>query len=126
MLRGWLIGGRRASNIFVKPIDGFDITDLAAMPDGGLILLERRFRWTEGVKMRLRRIRASEVRPGAILKGEVLFQGDQRYNIDNMEGVAVHRAPRGHTVITVISDDNFKFFQRTILLQFALTERSQS
>lgn len=126
MLRGWLIGDRGASDIFIKPIDGFDITDLSAMPDGGLLVLERRFRWTEGVKMRLRRIRAREIRPGAIMKGEVLFQADQRYNIDNMEGVAVHRTPRGQIIITLISDDNFKFFQRTILLQFALIERSQS
>lgn len=126
MLRGWLLGKRGASEVFLNPIGGFDITDIASLPSGGLILLERRFRWTEGVKMRLRRIGPREIRPGAVMKGEVLFEADQRYAIDNMEGVAVHRSPRGRTVITLISDDNFKFFQRTILLQFELAESSQS
>ena len=43
--------------------------------------------------------------------------------IDNMEGLAVHRSPRSDTVLTLISDDNFSsFLQRTILLQFTLLD----
>ena len=41
--------------------------------------------------------------------------------IDNMEGMALHRDGR-ETVITMISDDNFNAFQRTLLLEFALAE----
>ena len=37
-----------------------------------------------------------------------------------MEGIAVHRDAKGQTVITLISDDNFSFFQRNLLLQFTL------
>jgi hypothetical protein len=38
-----------------------------------------------------------------------------------MEGLAVHYGPKGETVVTLISDDNFnQFLQRTILLQFTL------
>jgi hypothetical protein len=34
----------------------------------------------------------------------------------------VHRSATGETVLTLISDDNFSLFQRTLLLQFTLTE----
>ena len=51
-------------------IDGFNITDAAGLPDGGLLVLERYFRWTAGVKMRIRHLarrrdRARRTRCGA-------------------------------------------------------------
>jgi hypothetical protein len=62
-LQGWLIGGPRPGSIAVKRLEGFDITDSAGLPDGGLLILERRFRYNEGVKMRIRRVTASEISP---------------------------------------------------------------
>ena len=38
----------------------------------------------------------------------------------NMEGIGLHRNASGETILTLISDDNFLPFQRTLLLQFAL------
>ena len=60
-LRAWLLGGPSPGAFTIKNIGGFDITDVAGLPDGGLILLERRFRYSEGVQMRIRRIRAEEL-----------------------------------------------------------------
>jgi hypothetical protein len=37
-----------------------------------------------------------------------------------MEGVAVHPGPGGETRITLISDNNFNDWERTLLLEFAL------
>jgi len=119
-LQGWLLGGSKPGSIAVKRIGGFDITDAAELPDGGLILLERRFRYSEGVKMRLRRVAASEIKPGAVIQGEVLLEATDALNIDNMEAVAVHRRVSGETVITIMSDDNFSGLQRTLIMQFAL------
>jgi hypothetical protein len=121
-LKGWLIGGPSPGAIALKPIAGFDITDMAPLPDGGLVLLERRFRYSEGIKMRIRRIAAGEVRPGAVIEGEVLLTADDRYNIDNMECIAAHRSPSGETILTLMSDDNFSPLQRTLLMQFALPD----
>ena len=45
------------------------------------------------------------------------------YQIDNMEGLSVHRTPDNELVLTLVSDDNFSFLQRTILLQFTLLEQ---
>lgn len=119
-LRAWLLGGPSPGEFTIKNIGGFDITDVAGLPDGGLILLERRFRYSEGVQMRIRRIRAEELKPGAAILGETLLEATDRYNIDNMEGIAAHRGASGETIITLISDDNFSALQRTLLLQFAL------
>jgi hypothetical protein len=44
------------------------------------------------------------------------------YQIDNMEGLSTHRTAAGDLILTMISDDNFSFLQRTILLQFKLIE----
>jgi hypothetical protein len=62
------------------------------------------------------------VKVGAVIDGPELVTADMGYQIDNMEGLSVHRAENGDVVLTLISDDNFAFYQRTLLLQFTLTE----
>lgn len=120
---GWLWVGGEPRRLALPDIGEFEVTDAASLADGTLLVLERRFRWTEGVRMRVRRFPAAEVRPGAVMTGETLIEADMSAEIDNMEGVAVHRSPRGDTVLTLMSDDNFSsFLQRTILLQFTLLD----
>ena len=118
---GWIWIRGEPHRIQLQDIDGFNITDAAGLPDGGLLILERYFRWTEGVKLRIRRLAPGAIVPGARLTGQILLEADSSYEIDNMEGLAVHRGARGETVLSLISDDNFnRLLQRTILLQFAL------
>jgi hypothetical protein len=109
----------------IKNIGEYDLTDCHGLPDGSLLVLERRFRWSswyEGVKGRLRRFSAEEIRTGR-LEGEILLDADLGQEIDNLEGLAVHRGPKGETVLTIISDDNFNHvLQRTVLLQFTLPD----
>jgi hypothetical protein len=121
-LKGWLIGGPTPGPIALKNIAGFDITDMAPLPDGGIVLLERRFRYSEGIKMRIRRIAANDLKPGAPIVGETLLQAEDNLNIDNMEGIAAHRSAAGETILTIISDDNFSPLQRTLLMQFAVAD----
>jgi hypothetical protein len=119
-LQGWLIGGPAPGSITLKRIGGFDVTDATSLPDGGIIVLERRFRFSEGVKMRIRRIAAAELKKGALITGEVLLEANDSFNIDNMEAIAAYRAPSGEIVLTLMSDDNFNPLQRTLIMQFAL------
>ena len=49
-----------------------------------------------------------------------LIVADLAYQIDNMEGIAVHTNAAGETILTLVSDDNFSVIQRNLLLQFAL------
>ena len=119
---GWIwIGGGEPQRFQLQDIDGFNITDAAGLADGSLLVLERYFRWTEGVKMRLRHIPAGEIAPGARITGRTLIEADSSFDIDNMEGLAVHRGAGGETILSLISDDNFNhFLQRTVFLQFTL------
>ena len=121
-LQGWLIGGPTPGSFTLKRLEGFDVTDAAPTPDGGLIVLERRFRYSKGIKMRIRRINAGEIKRGALIEGETLLEATDALNIDNMEGIAVHRSSAGETILTLISDDNFSALQRTLLMQFALPD----
>ena len=59
-------------------------------------------------------------RPGATVDGDVLLEADMRYQIDNMEGLAVHTNADGETIIALVSDNNHNMLQRTLLLFFAL------
>ncbi|RTL59735.1 MAG: hypothetical protein EKK41_29105 [Hyphomicrobiales bacterium] len=120
---GWLWVGGEPQKLQLKDIDGFDITDTTGLENGDLLVLERRFRWTEGVQMRLRRLKGPDIVPGARLTGDILLQVNGDFQIDNMEGVAVHRDGAGDQVVTLISDDNFNhLLQRTLLLQFTLSD----
>jgi hypothetical protein len=73
--------------------------------------------------MRLRRIAAATLKPGALVDGEVLIEAGLSAHIDNMEGLDVWRREDGTTILSLISDDNQSFLQRTLYLEFALRER---
>jgi hypothetical protein len=118
-LRSFLIG-REDGTFSLKRTDDFDISDCAIAPNGHLMVLERRFSWTRGIAMRIRSIPLETVKPGALVDGTELIFADMGYQIDNMEGLSVHRAADGSLVLTIISDDNFSPLQRTLLLQFTL------
>lgn len=120
-IRGFLIGPKPGT-FTVRRIADFDISDAAMLPGGDLLLLERKFSWTGGLWLRLRRVALAEVRPDAVLEGSVLFEVDLGYEIDNMEALSIHRGAGGEIVLTMISDDNFSIIQRTLLLQFTLAE----
>jgi hypothetical protein len=121
-IRGFLIGGASPGDFAVTRSSNYDVTDAALLPGGDVLLLERRFSWSSGLAVRMRRIPLGEIKPGAVVDGPVLFDVDLGYEIDNMEGLSVHRSAGGEVVLTLISDDNFSALQRTLLLQFTLAE----
>lgn len=104
----------------VKRHGSFAVTDGAFLPDGDLLLLERRFNLSEGIGMRIRRIAGRDIHPGAIIDGETLIEAGPSYQIDNMEGMDVLPQQDGSTHIIVVSDDNRSFLQRNLVLEFKL------
>ncbi|MBS0235406.1 MAG: esterase-like activity of phytase family protein [Proteobacteria bacterium] len=124
---GWLWTNAGPRTLHLVNAGDFDITDVSSLGDGTLFILERRFRWLEGVKMRLLRIPPEALAPGRTLEGETLIEADMADNIDNMEGLAATHLKTGDVLITMISDDNFNHvLQRTVLLQFLLKETEQA
>jgi len=139
-LRGALVAVAERSidaegNLFAAILDGplkglfkvaknepWAVTDGAFLPDGDLLLLERRFSFTGGVGMRIRRISGDTIYPGALVDGEVLIEAAMGAEIDNMEGLDVVPAPDGDLRIIIVSDDNKSFLQRNLMLEFRLVE----
>jgi hypothetical protein len=97
---------------------GTNPTDCAFLPNGDLLVLERGIALF-AFKMRLVRIPAAEVAPGAHMRGEVLLETSSA-DIDNMEALAVHTLNDGSTRITIVSDNNFNDWERNLLLEFSL------
>lgn len=115
---GTLLGHADRGPVSYQAGDGTDPSDCAFLPDGDLLVLERGVSLL-GFAVRLVQVPAATVRAGATLSGTVLFAGVGG-DLDNMEGVAVHPGPGGETRITLISDNNFNDWERTLLLEFAL------
>jgi hypothetical protein len=121
-IRAFLIGGPSPGAFAVKRRSDYDASDAALLPGGDVLLLERKFSWTSGLAVRIRRIALGAIKPGAVVDGPVLLEADLGFEIDNLEGLSVHRMPSGEIVLTLVSDDNFSALQRTLLLQFTLAE----
>jgi hypothetical protein len=87
-----------------------------------MLLLERRLSLVRGIAIRIRRVPLSSLKEGAVVDGRTMVEADLAYQIDNMEGISIHRTAGGETIITIVSDDNFSVLQRNLLLQFAVVE----
>ena len=118
--RSYVLDGDKVTRFSVLRSDEFDVSDCAILPPADLLLLERRFSYSRGLALRIRRIPLVSIKPGALIDGKPLITADLAYQIDNMEGIAVHTNAAGETILTLISDDNFSVLQRNLLLQFAL------
>lgn len=116
--RSWIVRGPLAGSFTVARRDDYDVTDGAFLPNGDLLLLERRVILPFGVGMRLRRIPGDSIRPGALVDGPVVMEADMLNQIDNMEGLAVTTDENGQARITLVSDDNLSVLQRTLILEF--------
>lgn len=117
---GWVVGGKAPFAFRIRRVDGYDLTDAKVGPDGRLYVLERSFSFLAGVRCRIRAFALSDIRPGAVVDGEMLLEASMSEEIDNMEGLAIWRTTSGETRISLISDDNRAFLQRTLYLEFRL------
>lgn len=117
-----ILDGPLAGEFTVVRHDPYDATDGAFLPDGDLLLLERRFSFMSGMGMRIRRIKGEDIRPGAVVDGEVLIDVGMSHEIDNMEGIDVVEGPEGRPHLIIVSDDNGNFLQRNLMLEFRLNQ----
>ena len=121
-IRAWVWGGgRKAFDFAIKQFEDYAITDLAILPDGDILTVERSFGASVLPGMAIRRIKTEDIVANGAVSPSLVFSGRMPfYRIDNMEGIAVSNL-NGETRVTVVSDNNYRpEFQRTLLLQFAL------
>jgi len=120
--KGFILTGSRQGTFEVMGRDGYDVTDLAFLDTGDALLLERRFSLLGGFGCRLRRVASTAIKVSSRVEGEVIYESEASHQIDNMEGLALHREGSA-VVVTLISDNNFNAnLQRTLLLEFLFAE----
>lgn len=107
-------GGRWRLHARIPRSDGFLPVGADIGPDGRFYLLERAF-FGLGFRSRVRRFDMGS------WTGETLLRTATGRH-DNLEGLAVWRDKTGAIRLTMISDDNFRFFQRTEVVEYRVTE----
>lgn len=102
------------------PSPGLDPTDIAALPDGGALVLERRFSLFGGFTARLAHLPAAALRGNIPLAAETWLDLPPDALAENWEGVAVARYG-GRLLVALVSDDNQSPWQQSLLLLYAVT-----
>jgi len=113
------VPGTRTVTLGYRPPDGYRATDAALLPDGRILILNRRVTIWEGFSARLVVAALPELAPGAVIAGREIAALRSPVSVDNMEGLSVTQEA-GRTILWIVSDDNFFPLQRTLLLKFAL------
>lgn len=120
--RGWVGAPGAWAALAYRPAAGFLPVDAAGLPDGGALVLERRFRWHSGFAARLVRLPAGAIAPGAVLEGAGILRMDgDPVPAENWEGVAALRHG-GRTLVALVADDNHALTQRSLLLLFEFAD----
>ena len=120
-VKAWVLDDGQFTELSYLPAKGFRVTDCAALNNGDVLVLERRYVPFGILSARLTRVTAGSLRPGAKLAGKELLKLEQPLAVENFEGIAVQQTSNG-TMIFIVSDDNYSSFQQTLLLQFLLPD----
>lgn len=135
-LRGWLgtpgnapkpgESAIRYEALSLQPDGPFQPTAATTLPEDGpwagdVVILQRHYTPETGTRVRLFRLPVDTLSSGTKLSGEPLAHLEGSLTVDNFEGLTACAQGPGHTVLYLISDDNFNQTQRTLLFQFALT-----
>jgi hypothetical protein len=118
-VKAWVLDDGQFTELSYLPAKGFRVTDCAALNNGDVLVLERRYVPFGILSARLTRVTAGSLRPGAKVAGKELLKLEQPLAVENFEGIAVQQTSNG-TMIFIVSDDNYSSFQQTLLLQFLL------
>jgi hypothetical protein len=99
--------------------DGYRPTDAAMLPDGRVLVLNRRVSFPAGFSAKLSVVDPADISKDVAVKPITMATLTAPLLIDNMEALAV-TGEGGQTIIWMLSDNNFSAFQRTLLMKFAL------
>ena len=119
-VRGWLIYNDLYLPLSYRPARHFSPTDMAVLPDGDLMVLERRYSPITGVAARLCIVPRASIKAETILECETVAELRPPLTVDNFEGLSARKNKEGETTIYIVSDDNLSSDQRTLLMMFRL------
>lgn len=117
--RAW-IGGPGAWHEFTyQGLPPFLPVDAARLPDGGILVLERRVGLVGGWGSRIVRVDSKGLLPGAVVEGQEIARLQPPMATENYEGIDTRPLPGGGVAVYLLSDNNFKpIIQRTLLTMF--------
>tara|TARA_B100000965_G_C19227852_1_gene598773 strand:- start:150 stop:665 length:516 start_codon:yes stop_codon:yes gene_type:complete len=94
----------------------FLVTGAEFISDDKLLLLERKFSWTNGFKSRFRLLSLSVF---SNAEPKVIFTSNSN-QFDNLEGLAIWKDYKGNKRVITVSDDNFHPLQKSEMIEFIL------
>lgn len=115
---GWVVGNGSYKSFFYNSDSGYDVTDMSFVGERHLLVLERKIDFFCILCSRIRMFEFDESLPGFLKGGEVLMEGGWFSGLDNMEALSVFDIDGCKYGISIISDNNFSFFQKTVLFNF--------
>lgn len=104
------------------PPPGLSPTDIAALPDGRLLILNRQFGLLTGFRVVLTLLDPRAIGPGKTVAGREIARFAPPVLHDNFEGISVVTEKDGSTAVWIVSDDNQSALQQSLLLKFRLDE----
>ncbi|MFT3965090.1 MAG: esterase-like activity of phytase family protein [Sphingobium sp.] len=113
--------GERVVHLGYVPPDGYVPTDALWLGGGRMLVMNRRLALRGLFSGVLTLVEMGEPKAGQVLEGRVVARLEAPVQHDNYEAITLSWEG-GKPVLWVASDDNHLFFERTLLLKFALPE----
>ncbi|WND03639.1 esterase-like activity of phytase family protein [Temperatibacter marinus] len=101
--------------------EGYKPTDITFLPDGSMLILHRRWTPLEGTSAKITHVPVTQLQKpeGSLIQSILLADLSKEMAVDNFEGLEVIEG-EGFYTLFIISDDNFRDAQETLLLSFRL------
>ena len=114
---GWIGGPGRWHRFAYRCERGYDASDACALPDGGALVLERRFTWAEGFTARVRHLPPPVAAAPVLMEPTTIAALHAPLPSDNWEAISAFRHG-GRLLVAILSDDNGTPLQRALLSVF--------
>lgn len=112
----------RPQMLSYRPVAGFRPTDAVQVSDTRLLVLHRRVTLHQGFTAAIAVVDLPKtLKTGTHLVGREVARLEPPLLADNFEALALSKE-NGRTVMWIASDDNHQFYQRTLLLKFAVPD----
>ncbi|WP_019515769.1 esterase-like activity of phytase family protein [Sphingomonas sp. Mn802worker] len=108
----------RVARFRYRAPDGYNPSDATVLPNGDLLVLNRRFHRLR-FDVVLVRIPPAEIRAGATVRGVEIARWGPPLLGENPEGLAVTQEA-GHTILWIVTDNDLAWYRPTLLMKFRL------
>ena len=96
------------------------VSDAAPLPDGRILIVHRKVGWNPVFTTIVAVADPNAIRPNAVLRSRMIAAVPTGL-AENYEGAAIS-VEQGRTWLWLVADNNFNSWQRSLLLQFELTD----